>query len=90
LDNTSFSLETTLFNLSNFLVGSGGNLKQMLQKLHEGKLAPHKDRLEKKYYGIVHEESLEGKKILTHLHYNNFFMHLIVDPIFCAVDSCSF
>jgi hypothetical protein len=34
----------------------------MLQKLHEGKLAPHKDRLEKKYYEIVQEESLEGKK----------------------------
>jgi hypothetical protein len=51
-----------LFNLSNFLVGSGGNLKRMLQKLHEENLAPHKDRLEKKYYEIVQEGSLEGKK----------------------------
>jgi hypothetical protein len=37
----------------------------MLQKLHEENLAPHKDRLEKKYYEIVQEGSLKVRNINT-------------------------
>ena len=51
-----------IINLFNSLVGRGGNLERMLQKLHNEKLAPHRGQLEKKYYGKVQEESLEGKK----------------------------
>ncbi|XP_025810094.1 uncharacterized protein LOC112887997 [Panicum hallii] len=39
--------------------GSGSNLARMLQKLHQKSLAHQKDQLEKKYYVIVPEGSLE-------------------------------
>jgi DNA-binding PadR family transcriptional regulator len=51
-----------MLNVFSILVGSGGNLEEILQKLHKKSLVPHRGRLEKKYYEIVQEGSLEGKK----------------------------
>jgi DNA-binding PadR family transcriptional regulator len=51
-----------LLNVFSILIGSGGNLEEILQKLHKKSLVPHRGRLEKKYYEIVQEGSLEGKK----------------------------
>jgi hypothetical protein len=58
-----------IVNVLIILVGSGGNLKRILQKLHKENLVLHRGQLEKKYYGTVQAESLEGKK-----YYNIFIM----------------
>jgi hypothetical protein len=58
-----------IVNVFIILVGSGGNLKRILQKLHKKNLVPDRGQLEKKYYVTVQAESLEGKK-----YYNVFIM----------------
>jgi hypothetical protein len=60
-----------IINAFNLLVGSRGNLERMLQKPHKENIAPHRDQLEKKYYGIVQD----GSKVsnINTLEYNNIF-----------------
>jgi hypothetical protein len=63
----NFSPSKILNNLLILLVESRINLEGMLQKLSQENFAHHTSQLVKKYYGIVQEGSLEGKREVNRL-----------------------